>query len=360
MNQLKSIYLPQFTVGADAFDRFEAEMGKYGRKVAAVHGEKAWMAAERYVVPALERAGLELTGELLYGHDATYGNVDRICADPRVREADMLLAVGGGKCLDTVKLAADRLEKPVFTVPTIASNCAPITKISILYHEDGSFSDIPRLHHVPAHCFIDPRIILAAPVRYFRAGIGDTMAKHVESQWSAKAGEPLNFETELGITAGRMCFEPLLREGRQALEDAKAGTVSEAVENSILNVIISPGIVSVSVHPDYNGGIAHALFYGMTSRKHIERNHLHGEVVSYGTLVNLAVDRDWEKFQKAYAFNASVGLPVCLADLELTADDPLEDVLAVTMANQELTHTPYPVTADMIHQAILTLEKYRR
>ena len=270
----------------------------------------------------------------------------------------MLLAVGGGKCIDTVKLAADQMGKPVFTVPTIASNCAPITKISIMYHEDGSFCDIPKLRHVPAHCFIDPRIILAAPIRYFRAGIGDAMAKHVESVWSAKAGEDLSFESELGITAGRLCFYPLLRDGKQALRDAEQGVVSEALENSILNVVISPGIVSVSVHPDYNGGVAHALFYGLTSRKHIEENHLHGEVVSYGTLVNLMLDEDMEKLKLAYEFNRSVGLPVCLADLELEKDDPLEDVLAVTMANQELTHTPYPVTGEMVHQAILKLEEY--
>ena len=55
--------------------------------------------------------------------------------------------------------------------------------------------------------------------------------------------------------------------------------------------------------------------------------------------------------------------PLCvaiiLADLELEKDDPLEDVLRITMENQELTHTPYPVDAKMIHEAILKLEDYR-
>lgn len=126
-----------------------------------------------------------------------------------------------------------------------------------------------------------------------------------------------------------------------------------------MNVAISPGIVSVSVHPYYNGGIAHALFYGLTCRKHIEKHHLHGEVVSYGTLVNLMVDQNMEKLKLAYDFNKEVGLPTCLADLELEKDDPLEDVLRITMENQELTHTPYPVDAKMIHEAILKLEDYR-
>lgn len=358
MGKMESLYLPQFTIGEDAFEAFRTEMGKYGETVAVIHGEKAWAASGRYVLPALEKAGLRLTGAVLYGHDATYENVDRIMADPDVQAADMLMAVGGGKCIDTVKLAADRLGKPVFTVPSIASNCAPITKISIMYQEDGSFRDIPRLTCVPNHCFIDPRIILAAPVRFLRAGIGDAMAKHVESAWSAKAGEPLGFGSELGIEAGKMCFYPLLRDGKQALLDAEAGRVSTALENTILNIVISPGIVSVSVHPDYNGGIAHALFYGLTGRKHIEQHYLHGEVVSYGTLVNLMVDEDREKLRQAWQFNRQIGLPVCLADLDLEKEDELEDVLEVTMCNQEMKHTPYPVTKEMIYRAILKLEAY--
>ena len=155
-----------------------------------------------------------------------------------------------------------------------------------------------------------------------------------------------------------MCFTPLLRQGQQALADAEKGIVSPAVEDCVLGVVISPGITSVTVHPDYNGGIAHALFYGLTRREHIEKNHLHGEAVFYGVLVSLMVDQDFENLRYAYTFGKSVGLPVCLRDLELTRDDPLDDVLDATLANQELTHTPYPVTKAMLRNAILKLEDY--
>lgn len=359
MANMKSIYLPRFTIGEDAFDLFKSEMGKYGTRVVVVHGEKAWKASKEYVVPAIEKAGLELTGEVLYGHEATYENLEAILTDERVQKADMILGVGGGKCLDTVKLAADKLGKPVFTVPSIASNCAPVTKISIMYHADGSFCDIPVLEQAPVHCFINPRIIMAAPIRFLIAGVGDALAKHVESSWSAKAGEALDYGSDFGITAGAMCFYPFLREAQQALEDFKNGVVSEALENTLLNVIVSPGIVSVSVHPYYNGGIAHSLFYGLTSRSHIEKNHLHGEVVSYGTLVNLMADGDYEKLKPTWELNKTIGLPTCLADLELEKDDPLDDVLELTLANQELVHTPYPVTKESIREAILKLEDYQ-
>ena len=111
MNAMDSIFLPRFTIGENAFDAFHDEMGRYGKKVAVIHGERAWKAAREYVVPALEKAGLTITTEWLYGHDATHENADKISNDPAVQEADMLLAVGGGKCIDTAKLAADHLGK---------------------------------------------------------------------------------------------------------------------------------------------------------------------------------------------------------------------------------------------------------
>ena len=70
-------------------------------------------------------------------------------------------------------------------------------------------------------------------------------------------------------------------------------------------------------------------------------------------------DKDYENLKLAYGFNRRIGLPVCLGDLELAREDKLEDVLAVTMANQELVHTPYEVTGEMIYRAIQELEEYR-
>ncbi|MDO4268161.1 MAG: iron-containing alcohol dehydrogenase family protein [Eubacteriales bacterium] len=358
MKQYHSIYLPQFTLGEDAFEAFPERIGK-GKKAVVICGRRAWDASREYVLPALRQAEIGLTGEVVYGREATMENVERLEKDPAVREAEVILAVGGGKCIDTVKVVGDRLGRPVYTIPSIASNCAPITQISILYNEDGSFREIVKLKNVPAHCFINPKLVLAAPARYFWAGIGDAMAKHVESSWSARAGEALDYGSALGITAGRMCFYPMLEKAEKAMKDVENGVVSRELEETILNIVISPGIVSVSVHPDYNGGIAHALFYGMTSRKHIEERHLHGEVVSYGTLVNLMVDQDWEKLGQAWRLNKAVKLPTCLADLELEAADPLEDVLKVTMENQEMKHTPYPVTKEMIREAIAALEVYQ-
>ena len=101
MKGQESVYLPHFTIGLNAFDAFRDVIGRYGNKIAAVYGEKAWNAAGRYVTQAVEKAGMTTTGEILYGHEATWSNVERLVADQRVRQSDVLLAVGGGKCVDT-------------------------------------------------------------------------------------------------------------------------------------------------------------------------------------------------------------------------------------------------------------------
>lgn len=97
----------------------------------------------------------------------------------------MVFGVGGGKALDTVKCLCITDDKPVFTFPTIASNCAACTSVSIMYNEDGTFLK-PNFFVRPAmHAFIDTEIIAKAPAQYMWAGIGDTYAKYYEATISS-------------------------------------------------------------------------------------------------------------------------------------------------------------------------------
>ena len=78
-------------------------------------------------------------------------------------------------------------------------------------------------------------------------------------------------------------------------------------------------------------------------------------MVSYGTLVNLMVDKDWDKLKMAYGVNKSIDLPVCLADLELEKDDKLEDVLWATNGKPG-NDIHISCNKEMIYQAIQDLK----
>ena len=108
---------------------------------------------------------------------------------------------------------------------------------------------------------------------------------------------------------------------------------------------------------DYNTGLGHAVYYALTSFPHIEEGHLHGELVGFGILLLLLVDHDEENFRKVYEFNKSIGLPTCLADVEITEKD-LQAVIEKTVSMKDIEHNPYVVTKEMLTEAFRELEAY--
>lgn len=354
---MESLYLPRFTSGKDAYDNFKVILKEHGNNCALIYGEKAFAASKDYIVKALDDAQIKICASELYGKNATFENVDRLINIDGIKNADYILAIGGGKCIDTVKCVAEKLNKPIFTCPTIGSNCAPVTKISIMYYEDGTFREIVQLKQPPVHCFINTSVIVNAPKEYYWAGIGDTMAKHVESLFSAR-GDILPYSAELGVKCGELCYYDVLNNGIKAYEDAINHNPSFEFEKVLLDIIISTGVVSVSVGVNYNSALAHALYYGLTVRNDVAEKHLHGEIVSYGTLVQLMMDKQYEMLKKTWDFNSKLNLPTKLKDLGLSVDEDLSDVLHVTEINQELIHVPYPVKAPLILESIKKLENY--
>lgn len=349
--------LPHFSCGVDCYKDIKKVCSPYGSTCVLVYGEKAFAACKDILLDSIDKSGIKILGKVCYGKEASFENVDKLLDNPAVINADMLFAIGGGKCIDTVKCVANKLDKPLFTIPTLASTCAAVTKLSVMYEDTGVFKEVVNFEANPIHSFINTQVIAESPDIYLWAGIGDTLAKYIECTFSAR-NDQLTFEQEFGVNTSRLCFYPIIENGKRALEIKKEKKVSEELEKIILNIIVSTGTVSICVGKDYNSALAHAMNYGFSCRKHIEKNHYHGEVVSYGALVQLIMDHQEEDFKKAYSFYKEIGLPTCLKDLEIDIDDPMDDVLAITVVNQELEHVPYPVTKEKIVEAIHKLEDY--
>lgn len=353
-----SMYLPSYSIGDKVYDKIPEICKSYGTKIAAIGGHRAIAAAKDKISDACKGSGLSILDFIWYGGEASYENVEALMNNEIVQEADMIFAIGGGKATDTAKCLGVKAGKPVFSFPTIASNCSACTSVSIMYYPDGRFKEPFFFPAPPVHAFIDTEILVHSPSRYMWAGMGDTYAKYFESTVSSR-GEELNHYVQMGVDVSRMCFEPIMLYGKDAMESAKAGKVSYAYEQVALAIIVSTGIASIFLTAehiiDYNTGLAHAIFYSLTAYPHIEKNHLHGEVVSYGVLNLLLVDKDMETFEKVYAFSKSVGLPTCLADLEFTAED-IDRLAEDAVAMKDIEHNPYKITKEMLVEAMKKLE----
>ena len=353
------LHLPSYSVGKEVYNQIGKICKPYGTKVLVIGGKKALSAAFDKISKNAADGGLDIIGKEIYGTDCTYEAVERLAALTSFQEADMVFAVGGGKAIDTCKCLCIECEKPVFTFPTIASNCAACTSVSIMYHEDGTFFKPHFFTHPAAHAFIDTQIIAAAPYRYLWAGIGDTYAKNYEAEISSR-GEKLPHYTEVGVGFSKMCLTPMLEYGRQALEDNKKGVATEALEQVALAIVVPTAIVSIFLTrdftPDYNSGLAHACFYALTAYPVIEKEHLHGEVVGFGVLYALLVDGQQEEFEKIYALNKELGLPVRIADIGITEEQFFETMDRIPQMS-DIRHYPYAVTKEMLMQAYETIEQ---
>ena len=89
-----------------------------------------------------------------------------------------------------------------------------------------------------------------------------SIAKYFESTVSSR-GEALNHYTQMGVTASKMCYEPIMRYGKEAMESNNEGKVSYAYEQVVLAIIVSTGIASIFLTAehiiDYN-----TVFYILT------------------------------------------------------------------------------------------------
>ncbi|MBQ1312915.1 MAG: iron-containing alcohol dehydrogenase family protein [Blautia sp.] len=353
-----SIIIPSYTVGPDSYKEIPRYCALYGTKAVVIGGKKAMAAAKDKLLRAVEGSPVHISGFLWYGEEASYEAASVLEADSRVQEADMIFAVGGGKAIDTAKLAAIHLEKPFFTFPTIASNCASASSVAIIYHPDGSFREFVHYLETTRHIFIDTDIIAHAPWEYLWAGIGDTYAKYYEVSISAR-GEELEHYLAMGVHMSRMCMEPLVRYGEKALQDNKEQIPSYDLEQCALAIIVTTGWVSMLVSRRhnmlYNGGVAHALFYSLCSLPGFDRTHIHGVVVGFGVLLQLMIDGDEEECRKLREFNRRIGLPTSFEEIGVTMAD-LEKVADRLITDEDVEHFPYPLTVEMIMEAAGKLE----
>ena len=356
---MKTVFLPNYTIGTDAYDNIADVCRPFGSRAVVIGGKTAMAKAQDALKAALADTAMEIIDFVWYGGDSTYENVNKLVDNEAFKSADMVFAVGGGRAIDTCKVLCDQQKKPLFTFPTIASNCAPVTEVCVIYDDDTHvFKELYFSHKCPLHTFINTQIIAEAPYHFLWAGIGDALSKQYETGFSSR-GDVMDHKNTLGVQISRNISEQLLEHGLGALDAAEKHIVNDALEEVALTIIVSTGLVSVLVINDYNSCLAHSIYYGCSMLPQGEK-HLHGELVSYGILVMLLLDGRNEDFKKVFEFNSKAKLPTCLADIEVMTEEELAVVLDKAMTTNEIVHVPYEITRNMIHSAMMKLEEYNK
>lgn len=353
----KNVFLPSYSIGEDVYKEVPALTLQYGKKVVFIGGKTALEKASDLVRKELEKEKIEILDTLWYGGEAAFVNSDKLKSEKAVQEADVVFVFGGGKAMDTCKVLTGQIGKPLFTFPTIAATCAAVTAVCAIYKVNGEFDSLYTRPRPAEHTFINTKIIAEAPEKYLWAGIGDTLAKAYEPEFSAR-GKELDYYNSLGITLSKLCSEPLLKYGYRALEDCKNNKSSYELTETVLSIIINTGIVSNHVINDYNSCVAHAMCYGFTVLPKVEHNHLHGEIVAYGVLVQTILDNNIEELKKLLKFYNEVKLPISYKAFGVEWNEMLQ-VFEKAYSVNDVRVAAIDITIEKLKDAVINLENFK-
>ena len=267
---------------------------------------------------------------------------------------DCLIAVGGGKCIDAGKCIAYRLGIPVVVVPTLASNDAPCSALSVLYTPEGVSSGVEFFPENPVLVVVDTGVVANASERYLVAGMGDAMATWYEARVCLK--NP-NARTTIGarptlasVAMGEICAQTLFDQGEAAIDSVSKRAADDCLENVVEANTLLSGLGFES------GGlaVAHAIAQSYTAVPAAHENYLHGEHVAMGTLTQLMME-SVEEARRVAEFFVRVGLPVHLGQLSLGPDNnaALNTLVEGTMAWPSTHNMQMPVTPELIRSSIL-------
>ena len=330
------------------------------KNVLIVHGQISFEKAKPFLKFLNERMYnfhfLQYTGECSY-----YG-AERIAKVVKEQEIDFIIGVGGGKLTDLVGYASHTLNIQYGVIPTLASNCAPWTPLSVMYKESGE-SEGKSEHFLRQAAFFitDPKLIIDAPVNYFVAGLADTIAKWYESD-AILQQEHLKNEPFLQIAGytSELCKKAILDYSAKAIKDMEAGEGSEEFISLSEIVFAVAGLVGGLGDKYARNAIAHAMHDGMS--KYIPESHefLHGEKVAYGIFYQLAVEKKWEQIDDLLPFYQELSLPTSLKQMQLfPEEDSVLDQIVEFIDSKEKVHLlPIPITVDLLKDSIFELEAY--
>lgn len=363
-----------YSIGPDCYQQVDKVCRPYGTRVLLIGGKTGMEKGYPVLAEALSQAnsGLEIVEIVVYGTECTYERIRELSHLYQDQRIQMIFGMGGGKAVDTAKGVAWELQVPVFTFPTIPSNCASMAALSVVYREDNSFDSFYYYDRPAAHCFMNTDIMLHAPGKYFRAGVGDTIAKYFECHFSAR-GDELDYHSALGREISNLCYARMKDYAAPALQEIDAGVPGPAFEQVVLTIVVNTGLVSQMVEDCYNCALAHGVCYGLNLIPGLEKRWLHGDLVAYGVLVQLAMDgmkaesaespprpRSAESAEEAEVRKllTLLGIPVSLTQMGVEMNRAaMEPVLTEAVTGPDMEHIPYPVTREMVWKAMENVEQ---
>ncbi|KJM62983.1 glycerol dehydrogenase [Pluralibacter gergoviae] len=352
---IRTIGFPnQYHQGPDALDRVGLFLKQQSYNQAAIISDDF---VTKNIIPDIKNLPDNIE-KFTFNGECTASNINTLSAQTAAINTDVVIAIGGGKSIDTAKGVAQKRNIPIIICPTIASTDAPTSRLIVLYDEQHRVTGVDYLNVNPSALFVDTRVIANAPSRLFSAGVGDAISKYFESQQCFRSGGLNSFNTpplKTALLMAQQCFNIIMTKAEQAYQDIVNKNLSESIEEVIEATVLLSGVGFES------GGLslAHSLIRGFTRIPALQ-NALHGEMVAFGTLVQLhASGYDLADIKPIAEMLIALSLPVTLAEMGLKEkpdDLTLCVITEATLAHSYAKNFMPELTPEHLLQSILAAD----
>lgn len=325
MGEMLKIGVGRFVYGEGVVMTLPDEIKRYGMKAFLLGGKTTLPMVREKVEAGIVAAGIDADWNLM-DEPNSVDFAERLAAKAVEQSAEVVVAIGGGKCMDLSKVVSDMAKIPLITVPTSVATCAGSSAVSIMYTKDtGSYDcSIPKEKEVDS-VIADLEIIGDSPKRLFASGILDSIAKLPEIvNGRADMTYPrVSIFKKMAYMNSTFIYDFLTTYGVQVYEDPKK-------DPTLLRDLVLINLIITSMVSGFSSGsdqlaVAHGLYDG--TRKFFpqeSKEALHGEIVAVGVLMQMRFNRDSEEeYQKVLHMMETMHMPTKLKELgvEPTAEN---------------------------------------
>jgi glycerol-1-phosphate dehydrogenase [NAD(P)+] len=270
--------------------------------------------------------------------------VARIAASPALREADAVVAVGGGKTIDVAKSACALAELPLIVVPTQLTADGIASPVSVIRDSEGRLrSGSGRL---PIAVAVDLAVVAGAPAARTRAGLGDLLANpcalHDWRLAAAVGGEEMD---DFAGLLSQSAFDLV-----HTAAPAGASASQDFLHRLLRGLVLSGLAMEIAGSSRPCSGSEHLISHALDSRH--PGTAQHGEQVAFGTLIATRLQgRNWLELRN---FMLAAGLHEAARGFGLAADEVV-DVVREAPSMRPGRHTvlsePH-ITEDVVRGAV--------
>lgn len=356
MSQLDLIFPARVLRGAGVLQQLGEVCASLGQRAIVIGGARALQSVQDRIRAQLASANVALVSEEWFGGETSLRQITRLGTLCQQLEVEVIIAVGGGKAIDTCKAVAAELKLPLITLPTIAATCSAVTPLSIRYDDNGNFYDIFPLGQAPAAVFIDSQLLAAAPPRWLAAGLGDTLAKWYEfravsQRHPAKEGNALS-----SLAHSQICYQAIAKNGPAAYRAVTTGEHSPALDQVLDAIFTWAGLTSLMSNGAH-AAASHAIYEGFTFCDKT-REFGHGLLVGFGNLCLLALeDRPDSELLTEMALSRDCGVPLRLSEIAMLDADDLALIVRESVHAPDMANMAQPVSENDLMAAIKRVEQ---